>query len=153
MNKVLIEDLVEYKWLCPFDMNALDILNSNEVSTKYIQQFFDLCLNVGYQFSSPGNSFERKLILILNRKYQLDRLNTPCLIRHECESNNEWLATYDNLIDAISNDASKIKFREFKGENLIFNVMTEKDILAKFKSDVLNNAGIIATYNTFINIE
>ena len=60
MNKVLIEDLVEYKWLCPFNMNTLDILNSNEVSSKYIQQFFDLCLNVGYQFSSPGNSFERK---------------------------------------------------------------------------------------------
>jgi len=29
MNKVLIEDLVKDKWLCPFDMNALDILISN----------------------------------------------------------------------------------------------------------------------------
>jgi len=57
------------------------------------------------------------------------------------------------LIDAIRNDASKIKFRELKSGKLNFIKMTEKDILAKFRSDVLNNAGIIATYNTFINLE
>ena len=153
MEKILIDELVNSKWICPFDINTLEILLSNEESRGLIEKFYSLCDTVNYRFSSPGNSFERKLILILNRKYQLDRLNTPCLIRHECESNNELLATYDNLIDAIRNDASKIKSREFKGENLIFNVMTEKDILAKFRSDVLNNAGIIATYNTFINRE
>jgi hypothetical protein len=153
MEKILIDELVNSKWICPFDINTLEILLSNEESRGLIEKFYSLCDTINYEFSSPGNSFERKLIIILNRKYQLDRLNTPCLIRHECESNNDWLATYDNLIDAIRNDASKIKSREFKGENLIFNVLTEKDILAKFRSDVLNNAGIIATYNTFINIE
>jgi hypothetical protein len=153
MEKILIDELVNSKWICPFDINTLEILLSNEESRGLIEKFYSLCDIINYKFSSPGNSFERKLIIILNRKYQLDRLNAPCLIRHECESNNELLATYDNLIDAIRNDASKIKSREFKGENLIFNVMKEKDILAKFRSDILNNAGIIATYNTFINIE
>jgi hypothetical protein len=150
MEKILIDELVESKWICPFDINTLEILLSNEESRGLIEKFYSLCDTINYEFSSPDNSFERKLITILNRKYQLDRLNDPCLIRHACESNNEWLATYDNLIDAIRNDASKIKFREYKGENLNFILLTEKDIIAKFRSDVLNNAGIIATYNTFI---
>lgn len=150
MEKILIDELVESKWICPFDINTLEILLSNEESRGLIEKFYSLCDTINYEFSSPGNSFERKLITILNRKYQLDRLIGPCLIRHACESNNEWLTTYDNLIDAIRNDASKIKFREFKSENLNFIGLTEKDIIAKFRSDVLNNAGIIATYNTFI---
>ena len=150
MNKVLIEDLVEYKWLCPFDMNALDILNSNEESTKYIEQFFDLCLNIGYQFSSPGNSFERKLINIINRKYQLDSRMGPCSIRRACESNNEWLSSYENLIDLIRKEASKIKFREFKEADMNFIKMSDHEITNTFRSEVLNNEGIIVAYNTFI---
>lgn len=150
MNKVLIEDLVEYKWLCPFNMNTLDILNSNEVSSKYIQQFFDLCLNVGYQFSSPGNSFERKLINIINRKYQLDSRMGPCSIRRACELNNEWLSSYENLINLIRNEASKIKFREFKEADMNFIKMAENEITNTFRSEILNNEGIIVTYNTFI---
>lgn len=153
MEKILIDELVKSKWISPFDINTLEILISNEESRDLIQKFYSLCDTINYQFSSPGNSFERKLITILNRKYQLDRLNGPCLIRHECEANNEWLATYDDLIDAIRNDASKIKFRELKGGNLNFIEITEKEILVKFRSDVLNNEGIIATYNSFINME
>ena len=153
MNKVLIEDLVEYKWLCPFDMDALDILNSNEVSTKYIEQFFDLCLNVGYQFSSPGNSFERKLINIINRKYQLDSRKGPCSIRRECELNDEWISSYEKIINLLRNEASKIKFREFKEANMNFIKVADNEITNTFRSDVLNNGGIIATYNTFLNIE
>lgn len=153
MEKILIDELVESKWICPFDINTFEILISNEETRGLIQKFYSLCDTINYQFSSPGNSFERKLITILNRKYQLERLNGPCLIRHACESNIDLLATYDNLIDALRNDASKIKFRQFKGENLNFIVLTEKDIITKFRSDVLNNAGIILTYNTFINME
>jgi len=129
MEKILIDELVKSKWICPFDINTLEILISKEESRSLIQKFYSLCDTINYQFSSPGNSFERKLTTILNRKYQLDRLNGPCLIRHECEANNEWLATYDDLIDAIRNDASKIKFRELKGGNLNFIEITEKEIL------------------------
>ncbi len=150
MNKVLIEDLIENKWLCPFDMNALDILNSNEESSKYIEQFFDLCINVGYQFSSPGNSFERKLINIINRKYQLDSRMGPCSIRRACESNNEWLSSYENLIDLIRKEACKIKFREFKESDINFIKMADHEITNNFKSEVLNNKGIIVAYNTFM---
>jgi len=150
MNKVLIEDLVDYKWLCPFNMNALDILNSNEVSTKYIEQFFVLCLNVGYQFSSPGNSFERKLINILNRKYQLNSRMGPCSIRRACEVNSEWISSYENLIDLLRNEACIIKFREFKEADMNFIKMADHEIINTFRSDVLNNEGIIVAYNTFI---
>jgi hypothetical protein len=149
MDKILIEDLLENKWLCPFDKNALDILISNEVSTKYIQQFFDLCVNVRYQFSSPGNSFERKLINIINRKYQLDSRIGPCSIRRECELNDEWLSSYENLINLIRNEASKIKFRKFKETNMNFIKVADNEITNTFRSEVLNNEGIIATYNTF----
>ena len=153
MDKILLDELLENKWLCPFDKNALDILISNEVSSKYIQQFFDLCIDIGYQFSSPGNSFERKLINIINRKYQLDSRIGPCSIRRECELNNEWLSSYENLIDLIRNEASKIKFREFKGIKMNFIKVADNEITNTFRSDVLNKEGIIATYNTFLNIE
>jgi hypothetical protein len=153
MEKLLIDKLVENKWACPFDNNTLETLISNEESRDFIQKFSALCDSVNYQFSYPGNSFERKLINILNRKYQLDSLIGPCSIRNKCEANNEWLSTYDNLIEALRNHASKIKFRRFKDVNLNFNVVTENDITSNFASGVLNNLGIIATYNTFINIE
>jgi len=128
----------------------LDILDSNEVSSKYIQQFFDLCLNVGYQFSSPGNSFERKLINIINRKYQLDSRMGPCSIRRACEVNSEWLSSYENLIDLLRNEASKIKFREFKEADMNFTKMADNEITNTFRSEVLNNEGIIVAYNTFM---
>lgn len=93
------------------------------------------------------------MINILIRKYQLDSLIGTCSIRNKCEQNNEWLTTYDNLIEALRNHASKIKFRKFKDVNYSFSVITENDITSNFASDVLNNLGIIATYNTFINME
>jgi hypothetical protein len=153
MEKILIDKLVENKWACPFDINTLEILISNEESRNLIQKFGDLCNSINYQFSNPGNSFERKLINILNRKYQHESFNGPCSIRNKCESNNERLSTYDNLIEALRNHASKIKFHRFKDVNLNFRVVKENDIIFNFASDVLNNLGIIATYNTFINLE
>ena len=151
MKKFLIDKLVEDKWACPFDINILEKLLSNEESRGLIQNFSTLCDSINYQFSYPGNSFERKLINILNRKYQLDSLIGTCSIRNKCEQNNEWLTTYDNLIEALRNHASKIKFRRFKDVNFSFGVVTENDITSNFTSDVLNDSGIIATYNTFIN--
>ena len=153
MEKLLIDKLVENKWACPFDVNTLEILKSNEESRIFIQKFSTLFDCINYQFAYPGNSFERKLINILNRKYQLDSLIGPCSIRYKCEQNNEWLSTYDKLIETLRNHASKIKFRRFKDVNLNFSVVTENDITSHFKSDVLNNLGIIATYNTFINMQ
>ena len=149
MKKLLIDKLVENKWFCPFDNNTLEILLSDEESKINIQKFGELCDSVHYQFSSPGNSFERKLIGILNRKYQLERFIGPCSIRKKCEPNKEWLSTYDNLTESLTNNASKIKFRRFKDVNFHFSVVTENDITANFDSDVLNDLGIIATFNTF----
>jgi len=153
MEKLLIDKLVENKWICPFDINTLEILISNEESRGLIQKFSALCDSINYQFSNPGNSFERKLINILNRKYQLDRLTGPCSVRNKCEENIELLSTYDYLIESLRIHASKIKFRRSKDVNLNFSVVTENDIISNFTSDLLNNLGIIATYNTFINTE
>ena len=61
------------------------------------------------------------------------------------------LSTYDDLIEGLITHASKTKFRRFEDVNLNFSVDTENDITSNFTSDVLNNLGIIATYNTFIN--
>ena len=151
MEKILIDKLVENKWACPFDINTLEILISNEESRGLIQKFRTLCDSINYQFSNPGNSFERKLINILNRKYQLDRFIGPCSIRNKCEENIQLLSTYDDLTEGLITHASKTKFRRFKDVNLNFSVVTENDITSNFTSDVLNNLGIIATYNTFIN--
>ena len=153
MEKLLIDKLVENKWLCPFDINTLEILISNEESRGLILKFRALCNRINYQFSNPGNSFERKLINILNRKYILDSLTGPCSVRNKCEENIELLSTYDNLIEGLRTRASKTKFRRFKDVNFNFSVVTENDITSNFASDVLNNLGIIATYNTFINTE
>ncbi len=62
MEKILIDKLVENKWACQFDINTLEILISNEESRNLIQKFGDLCNSINYQFSNPGNSFERKLM-------------------------------------------------------------------------------------------
>lgn len=153
MEKLLIDKLVENKWACPFDINTLEILISNEESRSLIQKFSALCVSINYQFSNPGNSFERKLINILNRKYQLDRFAGPCSVRNKCEENIELLSTYDDLTEGLRTHATKTKFRRFKDVNLNFNVVTENDITSNFTSDVLNNFGIIATYNTFIITE
>ena len=153
MEKLLIDKLVENKWASPFDNNTLETLMSNEESRDFILKFSVLCDRINYQFSYPGNSFERKLINILNRKYQIDSLIGHCSIRNKCEPNNEWLSEYDNLIEVLRNHAIKIKFRRYEGVNLNFNVVTENDIKSKFRSDVLNTEGIIATYNTFINMK
>ena len=153
MEKILIDKLVENKWACPFDINTLEILISNEESRNLIQKFSVLCESINYQFSNPGNSFERKLINILNRIYQLDSFIGPCSVRNKCEENTELLSTYDDLIERLRTHASKIKFRKFKDANFNFSVVTENDITYYFGSDVLNNLGIIATYNTFINTE
>jgi hypothetical protein len=152
MDKFLIDKLVENKWACPFDKTTLETLMSNVDSRDLIQKFSALCDCVNYQFSYPGNSFERKLINILNRKYQLDSIIGPCSIRKKCEPNSEWLSIYDTLIEALRSHASKIKFRRFKDDNLNFSLVAENDITSRFASDVLNNSGIIATYNTFINM-
>lgn len=146
MEKILIDELVDNIWSCPFDSNTFKILISNEESINLLQKFGELCECINYEFSSPGNSFQRELINILNRKYQ-DRLNGPCSIRNLCESNNEWLLKYDYLIEAIRSIAIKVKHRELEGNN--FNFTTENDIITNFRSDVLNREGIIATYNTF----
>jgi hypothetical protein len=74
----------------------------------------------------------------------------PCSIRRACESNNEWLSSYENLIDLIRKEASKIKFREFKEADMNFIKMAENEITNTFKSEVLNNEGIIVAYNTFL---
>ncbi len=148
MEKILIDKLVENKWACPFDINTLEILISNEESRDLIQKFSVLCESINYQFSNPGNSFERKIINILNRIYYHDSLNGPCSIRKKCESNNDWLSTYDNLIETLRSIASRVKHREHEGNN--FNFISENDIITNFRSDVLNREGIIATYNTFI---
>ena len=148
MEKILIDKLAENKWACPFDINTLEILKSNEESRNLIQKFSALCESINYQFSNPGNSFERKLINILNRKYYQDNFNGPCSIRNKCESNNEWLSIYDNLIESLRSMASRVKHRELEGNE--FNFISENDIITNFRSDVLNREGIIATYNTFI---
>jgi hypothetical protein len=69
MEKLLIDKLVENKWGCPFDNRILETLMSNDEPRDLIQKFSTLCDSVNYQFCYPGNSFERKLINILNRKY------------------------------------------------------------------------------------
>jgi hypothetical protein len=153
MEKLLIDKLVENKWACPFDINTLEILISNEKSRSLIQKFSVLCDSINYQFSNPGNSFERKLINILNRKYQLDRFTGPCSVRNKCEENIELLSTYDDLTEGLRTHARKTKFRRFKDVNFNFSVVTENDITSNFTSDVLNNLGLIATYNTFIITE
>ena len=43
MEKLLIDKLVENKWACPFDINTLEILISNEESRGLIQKFRELC--------------------------------------------------------------------------------------------------------------
>jgi hypothetical protein len=151
MEKLLIDKLVENKWACPFDNNTLEILISNEESRGLIENFSALCDSINYQFSNPGNSFGRKLINILNRKYQLDSLNNPCSVRNKCEESIELLSTYDNLIEELRTHARKTKFRRFKDVHFNFSVVTENDITSYFASDVLNNLGIITTYNTFID--
>ena len=74
----------------------------------------------------------------------------PCSIRRACESNNEWLSSYENLIDLIRKEACKIKFREFKESDINFIKMADHEITNSFKSEVLNNEGIIVAYNTFM---
>jgi hypothetical protein len=74
----------------------------------------------------------------------------PCSIRRACELNNEWLSSYENLIDLIRNEASKIKFREFKEADMNFTKMADHEITNTFRSEVLNNEGIIVAYNTFM---
>jgi hypothetical protein len=138
---------------CPFYKFTLEILISNEESKAYIHQFYLLCESINYEFSSPSNSFERKIINILNRKYQLDRCTGDCSIRKKCEPNIEWISIYENLIELLRNDACKIKFRGINDIKFNFIPLTDNDIISNFRSDVLNNEGIIATYNTFINSE
>lgn len=114
MEKLLIDKIVENKWFCPFDINTIETLLTNEESSGFIQNFSALCDTINYQFSYPGNSFERKLINILNRQYQLDSLIGPCSIRSKCEPNIEWLSKYDNLIEALRNLRGKLNFADLK---------------------------------------
>ena len=151
MDKILIDDLLEDKWFCPFNRNTWEILLSNEESGILIQQFFTLCQDIEYDnFSSPGNSLKRKLIGILNRKYILDRFTGPCSIRAKCESHQPWLSTYDHLIDMLRMNALAIQFKTLKNSASHFVQLTEDEIIATYRSDVLNEEGIIATYRTFL---
>jgi hypothetical protein len=151
MDKILIDDLLEDKWSCPFNRNTLEILMSNEESSILIQQFVTLCQDIEYvNFSSPGNSFERKLIGILNRKYILDRFNGPCSIRAKCASNQIWLSTYDHLIDMLRINALAIQFKTLKNSASPFIQVTDDEIIAKYKSDVLNEEGVTAAYRMFL---
>jgi hypothetical protein len=150
MKKVLIDDLVNDKWACPFDVEVLEYLIASDDTLKYIQQFAKLCEVLEIEFSSPGNSFDRKLINILNRKYIIERFTGPCTIRKKCESNKELISIYDNIVDKLRTSAVKIKFRKCKTTNTKFIEMTDKEILSTFKSDVLNDIGIIATHKTFL---
>lgn len=150
MKKILIDDLVENKWACPFDGEVLNQLMASDDTLNYIQKFAKLCNDLNVDFFSPGNSFDRKLINILNRKYINERFNGPCSIRKKCELNKEWILIYDNLVDELRTSAVKIKFRKCKTSTTKFIEITDKEILSIFKSDVLNDMGIIATYNTFL---
>lgn len=151
MDKILIDDLVEDKWSCPFNRSTLLILMSNEETGILIQQFVTLCQDIEYvNFSSPGNSFERKLIGILNRKYILDRFNGPCSIRAKCASNHTWLSAYDHLIDMLRMNALAIQFKTLKNSASPFIQVTDDEIIAKYKSDVLNEEGITAAYRMFL---
>lgn len=151
MDKILIDDLLEDKWSCPFNRNTLEILLSNEESSILIEQFAKLCQDIAYYtFSSPGNSLERKLIGILNLKYIVDRFNGPCSTRAKCESNQPWLSTYDHLIDMLRMNALTIQFKTLKNSASHFVQLTDDEIIAAYRSDVLNEEGIIATYRTFL---
>ena len=150
MEKILIDNLVENKWACPFDGEVLDQLIASDDTLKYIQQFAKLCEVLEIEFSSPGNSLGRRLLNILNRKYQLERFNGPCTIRKKCELNKELISIYDNLVDELRTSAANIKFRKCKPTTKKFIEITDKEILSTFKSDVLNDMGIIATYKIFL---
>ena len=150
MKKVLIDDLVNDKWSCPIDRDVLKDLTKIENTKKFIQQFAKLCEVLEIEFSSPGNSFDRKLINILNRKYIIERFTGPCTIRKKCESNKKLISIYDNLVDELRTSAANIKFRKCKSTTKKFIEITDKEILSTFKSDVLNDMGIIATYKTFL---
>jgi len=150
-NKILIDDLVEHKWSCPFDREALNSLMADSVAIKEIREFKILCVEkLHYLFSSPGNSFERKLINMLNRKYQLDKYNGLCDIRELCETNKEWLIAYDTKIDSLREKAGKIRFRKLDSEYRHLYHLTENEIINLFYSNILNEEGIITTYKTFV---
>jgi len=58
--------------------------------------------------------------------------------------------SYENLIALIRNETSKIKFRKFKEADMNFTKMADHEITNTFRSEVLNNEGIIVAYNTFM---
>ena len=149
-DKVLIEDLVEYKWTCPFDIKLFEILLDKDSSKKLMYQFFSLCAVINYEFHSPGNSFKRNLINILNRKFHLNHLIRACSIREKCKKNQDWLTAYDHLIDALIKESSKIKFRKLEENTINRPLLSKNEILLYFRSDILNEEGIILTYNSFL---
>jgi hypothetical protein len=150
MEKILIDDLVTNKWACPFDNKVLELLISSDDTKTYIHQFLKLCEVLEIQFSSPGNSFGRKLINLLNRKYQQEKYNGPCSIRKKCELNKDLIQIYDNLIDELGKRALNFKFRKSNTITPKFIYTTDNDILSAYKSETLNDLGIIVTYKTFL---
>ena len=152
MNKLNFAFFVGDGHYCPFDPTIIEFIKLNSEGALLFDAFYYLYETVNYQFSSPGNSVGRVLVVDLNWSYMIcNQFETQKFYRHSID--NELLnKEYENLMLQLLDIAYTYRFRTLSEDQLSFLKTIVASKGCKLHSSRLTKDGMRVFLNSYTNI-
>jgi hypothetical protein len=136
----------------PFDPSIIEFIEQDSEGSLLFDTFYYLYAAVNYEFSSPGNSVGRVLVVDLNWRYCVHHpLETTKFHRHS-KGNDSLNKEYDNLMLQLLDIAFTYRFRTLTDEQLSFLKTIDVSTGCHLHSSNLTNDGMSVFLNSYTNL-
>lgn len=152
MNKLDFAYLVGDGHYWPFDPSIIQFIEQNNQGALLFEAFFYLYETVNYQFSSPGNSVGRVLVMDLNWRYMIHHPWEISKFYSYSKGNESLNKQYDNLMHQLLDIAFTYRFRALSEDQLSFLKTIDALKGCQLHSSRLTNDGMSVFLNSYTNI-
>ena len=145
-----LEALTGTQTFLPFDVRSYNAIENTDEGRALLKRMWDLFGAVDFDFSSPGNSFTRNVLIEVSFQY---RIRPYKRLLGQLENDSGLADKYRSVITGLCSAMSGIKTREMSEENLRY--LTEFDYERQtlaIVSDRITYVGIEETMQTYANI-
>lgn len=137
----------------PFAGDTMDILEKDKEAMETMKKFYALFTKVKFEFSSPGNSFRRRVCAEMYKPFVIEKcIDEYSPLLNLCKDNPVLMDEYSPLVAELTQKAVAIKYRVMDAQKLKLLSSPEFANGVILKSKKLNTEGMRVVIDSYSNI-
>lgn len=137
----------------PFAGDTMDVLERDNETIETLKRFYTLFTKVKFEFSSPGNSFRRRVCGEMYKPFVIEKyIDEYSPLLNLCKDNPVLMHEYTPLVAELTQKAVGIKYRVMNAQKLKLLCSSEFANGVILKSKKLNAEGMRIVMDSYLNI-